>query len=313
MWAAAIIVCGACSGTSTKDAETPSAHSTEAARSAEGLPKERARFTWPASYGVPVREQSTKRGHAADMAYVVRMCPAAQDRFRVEHADFHFLSFDGTPANDPAVAEALALLAPVLAAIPAFIVDRSGRVVDLEGVDEMLATLARTLPEEKLAVVTKAFSGEQGRAIFKQATFGRWRAWVENWLAYDPARGPKFEIMTDAFGQSQKHELAFDGWSGTRARLSVRSKLSEETMRAMLASLFGAFSARDVDLRKLENLDVEHAARVETDWPEIRPHSVVTEQRISVTFGGKTTEQNETHDYRFDWANAKPVTCPPVH
>ncbi|HEX6765182.1 MAG TPA: hypothetical protein VF103_06880, partial [Polyangiaceae bacterium] len=281
------------------------------APSVEGPPKERPRFAWPAAYGIPVRERATKRGHVADMTYLVRTCPAANGRLRVEHAEFRFLSFDGIPAEDPRVLEALQLLAPLLAAIPAFIVDSSGRVLDLEGVDEMLATFAKTLPDEKADAVVKAFSGEQGRAIFKQATFARWRAWVESWLAYEPERGPRLDIEAEAFGQPQKHELSFDGWSGKRARLSLRSKFSKETVRAMLASLFGAFGATGVDLQKIEASTVEHTTRVETDWPEIRPYSVVTEQRISITFDGKTVERNETHDYRFDWANAKPVTCPP--
>jgi hypothetical protein len=81
-------------------------------------------------------------------------------------------------------------------------------------------------------------------------------------------------------------------------------------MQAMLGSLVGALGVKDLDPKKLENAKAEYSVRVETDWPEIRPHWVTTEKRISVEVEGKTAERIETHEYRFDWSAAKPVTCP---
>jgi hypothetical protein len=270
----------------------------------------RPRFAWPVSYGVPVRERTVKGGVEAETSYVVRLCPGVNGGFRVEHSGFRFVSLGGIPADDPRIRQTIDQITPLGAVIPALILDASGRGIEVEGIDELLAGMEKSLPEFNAAPLRQAFASNEAREVLKQAILSRWRAWVEGWIVYDPASGPTTEIMSEGFGRQVRSELTFEGWVGEHARLSLNAKLSKEDVHALLTSVSRTLGVKDMKPTMFEDPQVSLGSRVETEWPELRPHWVTTEKRIAFTIAGETTRKDETHEFRFDWEAAKPVACP---
>lgn len=258
---------------------------------------------------VPVEERSTKNDHRSASHYLLQLCPGAGGNYRVEFTNFGLLELDGIPAADPRIAGAVASLAPVMAAIPAIVVDAKGAAVGIEGFDEAFNALAKSLPEAKVEEMRQLFASEKWRRILEEGCYDRWRTWVENWLAYDPRLGPNLEIVTNMGGAPQTHQLSFVGWSGTSARFSLETNFSREQLLSFFESLTDAASGKKFDEQTLQSASLVVKTQVESDWPTIRPHSARREKTFSMTADGQRRQRSEVQEFRFDWDNTEPAVC----
>src|SRR5262249_54223863 len=129
------------------------------------LPREAPRFAWPVSRAVPVSEHVEKNGADANLRYLVSICPMDGGRVRIAHTDLPFETLNGIPADDPKVKGVVDRLAPVMAAIPTFVVEPSGEAVDVEGMDEMALSLGKLMTPENLARMKQLLASEQAREI----------------------------------------------------------------------------------------------------------------------------------------------------
>jgi hypothetical protein len=228
---------------------------------------------------------------------------------RIEHVDFEIVGVDGIKDRDPRVVELEKLM---LRAMPAFVVDATGALVDVQGFEEMAAALAPALSVERMAVFRKMFATEQARAVLKEAASSRWRLWIETWLMYDPALGPDIEFDTETLGTQQKLYVSFEGWNANRAQLSWGTQMSKETMQVLFGAIAAPMGIKDYKPEDVEEANIEQGGTVETDWPDLRPHIVTHAKTVSATIRGRMFQKEELREYRFDWASAKPATCPPA-
>jgi hypothetical protein len=311
---AAVILVG-CGGAAQPAVNPESAATSSDAQTANddrAPPKDKPRFAWPVSRAVPVVETSTKGAqHSAEARYFVQICPAPNARRSIEIVDFRLVTLNGGSTKDPRVAAAAEATAPFLAAIPAFVVESTGEVVSAEGFDEMFVNITAKFARKGVERLRPVFETERGREILQEAAFARWRSWVETWLIYDPEFGPDIEVTTDILGTPEKTLLSFDGWKGTHAMLSFEMEFSKEGARSLIGWIMEAVGVKQLDEKTLESAELLQNAQIETDWPEIRPHWVRHEKNVRLTVAGELKERTQTHEYRFDWANSKAVSCKP--
>jgi hypothetical protein len=272
-------------------------------------PRDKPRFNWPVSRAIPVVHEVTHETSRTQARYWLHICSAPKGRLRIELRDLRLVAIDGLPTTDPRVADRADTAAPELAAIPALIVDTTGVAVAAEGLDELQASLVATFSETGVERVRRRFATEKGRETLRQAAYARWQSWVQAWLGYEPHLGREIEVTSNVAGRPEKHRLSFDGWNGAHARLSFDSELSKEGAKAFHRWVYEANEAKEPEAAILETAEVTQHGRVETDWPDLRPHWVFHERTIRLTVAGERRERTHSHEYRFDWANDKAATC----
>ncbi len=297
-------------------AASPSPAPTSSAPSDENDPALQApEFAWSAPIAVTVVENVHKQKQTAKLAYRLDVCPSPDGTFDVSHHDFHFVSLNGIPANDPRVAEGLARLAPLSAAIPILVVGKNGRYRDIRGIDQMLAQLEKVVNKEQIETLRTFLKNPAQARLLTDAAAFRWKAWVESWLNYDPKLGKKQSVTGIVPGipadKTPHGEMTFEGpVSNGHVRLSQVTHLDGPEARHAMAALAAALEGSDVDLERMI-VSVDQSSEIETEWPKLRPARVVTKKAVNVELDGAKREFAETHEYLFDWdANGKEPECP---
>lgn len=317
-WSSALVAAAAlgCASGVTPDAQHATSSSTSielgtvsqanSEPSAHLRSNDRPRFAWHVPVSVSVHEHTEKSGHQGETDYFLDICPLKDGTLTIAHRRFRILSLDGIPASDKRIAPALERVAPLMAAIPVFVVTAEGRFVDVRGLEMMFAEMKKVLPKENVDVMRTAFSNPPQLATLKEAVAFRWRAWVEAWLFVDPAQGTP-QTLGASVGDARRELYLREPTSSGRARLAARLKLDPRTAKPLVADLLRQF---DQDPNKLDGIELsaEDVWEIETDWPLIRPWRVRTQKTVRVTSKKKREERAEVHDFTFDWIRGKDRT-----
>jgi hypothetical protein len=240
------------------------------------LANEPPRFAWKAPLTVHVTERATKDSRTATLSYWLDVCPKAPDLVVVTHRDFHFVDLMGKPASNPEFAQALKELAPVMAAIPRFVIDAQGKVTAVEGAADLLARLQAALPDADLRSLKETLETPAAMEAITASATERWQVWVQAWLEYDSHTITAQDVVSPGRVKLERSAQAKD--------------LPDPTG-------FGAKIAMTVVLQ------------ADTEWPAIRPWTASSERTVHASVGSRSETHSETHQYAFDWA-AHPDAVP---
>ena len=114
------------------------------------------------------------------------MCPIAPGLLTLTHRDFRFVELLGKPASSAEFAPALAELAPIMSAIPRFVIDARGSVVSVEGLDALIARLQTALPHSSLEALRRTLENPAAMQALTNSAAERWQLWVQAWLGFEP-------------------------------------------------------------------------------------------------------------------------------
>ncbi len=215
-----------------------------------------------------VTEQATKDSRTATLSYWLDVCPKAPDLVVVTHRDFHFVDLMGKPASNPEFAQALKELAPIMSAIPRFVIDAQGKMAAVEGPAELLARVQVALPDADLESLQQTLENPAAMAAITASATERWQVWVQAWLEYDQHSITARDVVGPGRVKLERNATAKD--------------LPDPTG-------FGAKIAMTVSLR------------ADTEWPAIRPWTATSERTVHASVGSRSETHSETHHYIFDW------------
>jgi hypothetical protein len=258
------------------------------------------RFAWPVPGAVDVIEHVSKGEGDATTTYTIEVCRRGSDQLSVIHRDFAFQRVEGRSPDDPAVAAAVAQIAPISAAIPAFIINASGTLLEVEGIDGMLQRMEKAMPGN-ISRVRDALKTPAARSALSAAIGERWQAWVGVWTRFEPAKGAQ-QVISDTFPgpppTTVNSELSVDRvWAKNHVKLAWRTTLTGTQAAGLAKLLVKSFGARDMPLDGYE-LSGNTLIEADMDWPSLRPKWVHTLKSITVTGAGSVSKV-EDHEYTF--------------
>lgn len=311
----------------TKDPEpSPPGEAPAPAEAAEPVLLE---FGWPVPSSAVVTEEILKKGNLAREEYRITLEEEGEDRLRLSTSDFRILSFNGRPATDPALADAMAQTQAIAGMIPDLLIKRSGEPVGVDGLDELieetLAFLSESDPEgdaEALEGTRKMMRSPQMRAGLEQVILDPWNLWVGAWTEIEIAAGEKHEFeLTTSFG-----EMAIPT-RGTLEHLGAEKDVPDtihlrlttviddpEAGRQLFAQVMAMMKEAGADPTELQAVREQVGFRrtVELDaWVEpatLRPHRARSRARSLISGPDPedpseitSQESLELHVYTFEW------------
>jgi hypothetical protein len=271
------------------------------------------RFDWGAPVAIGVQERSLKAEKESISTYDLEVCPRGGGQLVVTHRGFKFLRVAGRSASDPEVAAALQQVAPLLSAIPAFVVDRTGLLVEVEGIEAMLDRMEAALPNKGLDRLRSMLEDPGARRVFMAAASDRWQAWVGFWTQFDPRQGAQ-QIVTEPMpgppSAEVRSQIVVDRIvSPSHVWISRQTKLEGAQAAAMTQNVLKAFGVTDLNLQNYETTATLSVV-AELGWPQLQPKLIQTRKVIAVTGEGKTQSRVEERHYTFDaWEPRRAASC----
>ena len=154
------------------------------------------RARWPERGAVRVDEVHTKNGADVEKRYVLRWAPAEAGGASVlEFTDFELVRYHGLAPEEPGVAAALALVEPLLRAMPRWRIGRAGAfegLVEFEaGIERMIAKgrADGTFDADAEKLLRTTFEPPEAKRRLEQYAGETWRLWGEVWNGVEIAVG----------------------------------------------------------------------------------------------------------------------------
>jgi hypothetical protein len=278
-------------------------------------------FAWPVPVAVHVVERKLVGESDSLMSYSLEACPRADGSVVVAHRNFKLERIKGRSAAEPQMAAAIAQLTPILSALPLLIVDASGALLEVEGIDEMVQRMQATMPASSMDRVAALLKNPEARGRLTAAIGERWQSWVGCWARFDPAKGAQ-QVVTDArpglpSSAVTSHVNVDKVWAADRVGFSRRTPFEDQQAKALAAPLLEIMGAEE---SALDGYEISGGLSIEADlgWPNLQPNKVRTRKTVTVTYRGSSKSRVEEHDFTFGpWTSnailpncAKPLPAP---
>lgn len=271
------------------------------------------RFSWPIGSEAMVEETVTKKGTTAVERYRLRLLPVAGDTAGLQDVvvdELKFVSVNGNAIDTPEERAAMAQAEQMASIIPRLRIDRSGAVVAILGIDDMLAGVVATRPEHERAGFEKVMMSPNMRTIAGTAASKVWGTWVTGLNGFSAAPDEEMVGTTTVAGPDgplEQRTAYLLHVVDDRVTVSTATHTPPAVARALLlptfeAILAGAGPEMKTMLDKME-FDIESSSMSELDPKTMRPFRIQTRQVMRGGEPGKLQERIETHDYVFTWKN----------
>lgn len=176
----------------------------------------------------------------------------------------------------------------VLARLPSVVVDEDGQVIDLVGLDELMAE-ANPASDVVLPAIEARYVSD---AVDKS-----WNTWIGAWAYWGAiVETTEERVMDDGTAAPLTFTFTSVGTTGRGlAVLRATADIDQDRLGAV---------AGELPPGSLEGVEVDGSivTEVVTDPATLRPESAVYEHEVTLTQDGQVVENVERRAVRFDWA-----------
>lgn len=272
------------------------------------------RFDWVLPCRVPVVQDGRKRGRQSRITYDL-VARAGGPELVVALEDVRFVSFDGVPARESALAGQLDQLErQIAAAMPTFRVDSGGAYLGLSDVDAAIELtiqlLEGQLDDDEKAKVEAMMRAPETRAMIEQKSGDHWNAWVGAWLGRELTPGQPLEVpLSTSVPGAAPIEVV------TVIRHHGRVAGHPEAVLLSATTVIDGDQAIAMVLQPLRNMAAQMGQPPPPDdaFESVRRETVVTvaiepdtgrplRSRSEMTIDIDGTREIELRDLAFDWA-----------
>lgn len=287
------------------------------------------KFAWPVPSRVTVSEVTLKKDKTAKIRYdIVLTKQKTGDNLELNFDNFELLQFNDLDISSP---EGKALLGPALpqlqalqGAMPTLVINQSGEVVDVVGMEELaekgVALLPAADPAAREAMRTLMTSSAM-IAQMKAKTQDFWRFWVGIWIGCPAAPGKEQVVDTEVPFMGAKVlkvplTIRNDGPAADspgNIQLSGNTILQGEEATKALGAMMLQFTSQ-IPLKEgvkpftpdmLKEMKRTSKFSVVTDPKTLQPQQAHWEIVTDIQVGEEHRVQTEKHDYVFDWKKAQ--------
>jgi hypothetical protein len=256
-------------------------------------------FNWPASCAVPVVEEVLNEGGLFAMRYNLDLRHDGDDLV-VTFADITVTSVDGVAVSDEVSAALSAQLA-----LPGFVVDRTGVVLDFVDVEALVERLESIDPDGNFEV-TPELAG-QLEEVVRSSYWGSWvGVWV-GWGSFEDAR----EFGTNEVGiggETAVSNIEMESLGTADGQLvALRSTITlegAEFVRAMSAALRVVGNGFETTTNEAVNGRRVVTVEIVSDPATLQPSTAFTSTETEFTLEGRTERRIEERRWKFDWKSA---------
>ncbi|MBI3073260.1 MAG: hypothetical protein HYY84_14195 [Deltaproteobacteria bacterium] len=276
----------------------------------EALAENEFRFAWTVPSRAVVTETVLKKGKTATLRYEIKLsAPPGSTNLHLRLENLSFLKVEGWNMSDKKVQNEVKRLEALASAIPTLVVSRSGKLVGLKGLDEMIEKILSQsgADENRRREIAKMMRTPQVFRSLEKKCAEFWTAWVSLWVGLEVAPGEKLPVAQEiplpdgntllVPGNVTRRQP--DPHAPADAVLEMESLLEGEVARRA----FGDAIAHLIpQASRMERLSRATKVRAITDPQTLRPRSVTMETVTNLKMEGElATELVERHIYHFDW------------
>jgi hypothetical protein len=166
------------------------------------------------------------------------------------------------------------------------VIDRTGALAGVTGIDEMIARSARALPQHDFSLVRSGAVGAATQAAVRREVEGRWLDWVGLWMRYDPSRGVTQEVTIDGAGGSFSTIVESKGSAEGHVKLRAHRQISAADLGPVARSINPLLGDAGIDMSQaLQGGD--SVMDVDTEWPELRPRHAHMRSTVRFSWEGR--------------------------
>lgn len=288
---------------------------------------EELKFAWPVPSRVTVSESTLKRDKTAKIRYdIVLNKQKTGDNLELRFDNFELLQFNdldvSTPEGKATLGPALPQIQALQSAMPTLVINKSGEVVDVVGMEELVEKGVALLPDPTMRESMRALmSSPAMTAQIKAKTQDFWRVWVGAWIGCSAAAGKDQVVDTEVPvmpGKLIKVPLTIhndgpaDGAPGN-IKLSGETILQGEEATKALAGMMQQIAgqipvkegAKPFSPEMLKEMKRTSKFSVVTNPKTLQPQEAHSEIVTALQMEEERRVQTEKHDYVFDWKKAE--------
>ncbi|MCB1744043.1 MAG: hypothetical protein KDK91_26960 [Gammaproteobacteria bacterium] len=281
------------------------------------------RFAWPVPGQARVFEEGFKNGRHYRARFRLHTASlGANDDIEVRFAGFELIDIEGMDIREARVLEQLAPQIAMMSALPRFRVARSGELIAVEGIEEILRGLLdnelfRNLGDPAVRQRVEALMfAPTTLATIEASSASYWNAWVGFWLRLPPRVDgiTSWRSENVAFGQKIPFDIVLEplavpaGSAPGRVRYRMRSIADGDAIKQALGRFLekmssvsgGSSSANPTTL--IESVAQSSMVEIVTDPRTLQPDRVEVQALSLIKLAGQPARQTEQRNiYSFQW------------
>ncbi len=141
------------------------------------------RFAWPIPTRAWVTETASKDETTAKIKYEVILSEDTRTHdLLLQFRNYSILELGGTNLDDPSKQKIISQTLALMSAMPTIVISREGEIVDIRGLDEMVARVLAAVPDKELqARLEKVLKSPQMMQTARRKIGDLWLSWVSLW------------------------------------------------------------------------------------------------------------------------------------
>lgn len=277
-------------------------------------------FDWPAELHAQVQYTATRSRTVRGQSQQLEMrgtydvdTESVEDGLLVKFRNLEVELPEATGGDDPRT-RLRDFLAKAGTRIPDYVVDENGRILRMEGVEEMranveaaLAQIAQSLPEQSRGPIQEMIRKTLSRERLEASVRETWNRDVGSWNGATLEVGQRYEkaqtgkaAMLGGMDVPMKVTYQLHGRRQCNAsaeeeacvELELRSFVDSASLSEAFDSYLKSLGGGQAQPPKLANLTIDQRMVLLTEPDTLIPHSVQTERTTSVTFSEGGVEQS---------------------